>query len=327
MESLISVIVCTYNQERTIGRTLDSILMQQCHVPIEIIIGEDCSTDRTLAICQQYAQQHPDIIRLIANKHNKGLVDNYFDCLLACRGEYIADCAGDDFWVDDLKLEKEVTIMEADQSITLVHTAWRSYNEITKIATDSPSQPFPNPVTEGHDMLEAVITQTRMPVVVLCTALYRASAILQAYHANTQLFRNKQWNCEDLQIVFFLAMKGRIAYLPDVTLHYSQGQETISNSNDSRKQFLFQKQTAMLSYLLSEAYQIKGKKVDRFFQQRSFALLMHAFRLHDHTLRADAIDCAREWKVRHTLPFRLVTIITSNDFFWSLALYLRKQIR
>ena len=51
MENMISVIVCTFNQEDTISRTLDSVLCQKCHVPFEIIIGEDCSTDGTLAIC------------------------------------------------------------------------------------------------------------------------------------------------------------------------------------------------------------------------------------------------------------------------------------
>ena len=105
MEEMISVVVVTYNQAATIGRTLDSILMQQCHVPFEIVIGEDCSTDDTRAICQNYAEKHPDIIRLICNERNKGIVDNYYDCLLTCRGKYIADCAGDDFWIDTQKLE------------------------------------------------------------------------------------------------------------------------------------------------------------------------------------------------------------------------------
>ena len=54
LQDIISVIVCTYNQEDTIGRTLDSILAQKCHLPIEIVIGEDGSTDGTLAVCQQY---------------------------------------------------------------------------------------------------------------------------------------------------------------------------------------------------------------------------------------------------------------------------------
>ena len=92
MENLISVVVCTYNQEDTIARTLDSILMQQCHVPYEIIIGEDCSTDQTLSVCEAYASKFPDKIRLIANKPNKGIIDNYFDCILASNGQYIADC-------------------------------------------------------------------------------------------------------------------------------------------------------------------------------------------------------------------------------------------
>ena len=51
-DKLISVIVCTYNQQDTISRTLDSILAQRCHLPIEIVIGEDGSIDGTLAVCQ-----------------------------------------------------------------------------------------------------------------------------------------------------------------------------------------------------------------------------------------------------------------------------------
>ena len=108
MQEMISIVVLTYNQEATIGRTLDAILMQRCHLPFEIVIGEDSSTDHTRAICQEYAQKHPDTIRLFCNTQNKGIVNNYFDCLLQCRGKYIADCAGDDFWTDTEKLEKEL---------------------------------------------------------------------------------------------------------------------------------------------------------------------------------------------------------------------------
>ena len=152
MENLISVVVCTYNQEDTIARTLDSILMQQCHVPYEIIIGEDCSTDQTLSVCEAYASKFPDKIRLIANKPNKGIIDNYFDCILASNGQYIADCAGDDFWTDPLKLEKEVTILEQHPDVTLVHTDWHIYNETTGSSTPSAPKPFTAPVTPGKQM-------------------------------------------------------------------------------------------------------------------------------------------------------------------------------
>lgn len=326
-QEMISVIVVTYNQEHTIGRTLDSILRQQCHLPIEIVVGEDCSTDQTRTICQEYANRYPEQIRLFCNEHNKGLVDNYFDCLLACRGAYIADCAGDDFWVDNQKLEKEVRLMEADPTITLVHTAWRSYNEDTQTAAAPLLQPFPAPITDGKKMLEAILTQTQMPVIHLCTALYRADTILREYHADTPLFRNQGAGCEDLQIVFFMAYNGNIAYLPDVTLYYSQGSETISAPKDERKLFDFYKKATNQSYELSEKYNIHSKQTEHFFQERIYALLMHAFRAHAPELRDEALTYQRKWKVKSTWKIRLVQTLTQYKGSWRLALHLRKYLR
>ena len=116
MNNCISVVVVTYNQEQTIGRALDSILMQKCHLPIEICIGDDCSTDATQIVCERYATRFPDIIHYHRNDRNKGVIDNYYDTLLACNGQFVADCAGDDFWVDPLKLEKEVRLLEEKRS-------------------------------------------------------------------------------------------------------------------------------------------------------------------------------------------------------------------
>ena len=323
---MISVIVVTCNQEKTISRTLDSILSQKCHQQIEIVIGEDCSTDATPAICRDYANRYPQI-RLFCNTYNKGVLNNYFDCLLACQGEYIADCAGDDFWVDDQKLEKSVTLMESNPEITIVHTAWQSYNELTGMATDSPCQPFPAPLTDGKDMLSAIITQTRMPVIHLCTALYRADILLKAYHENTDLFRSQDLACEDIQVAFFLAMNGKVAYLPDVTLYYNQGDETVSFSSDDRKQFRFVQRTTNLSHTLSRIYHIENQEVKLFFRQRSFALLMHAFRAYDKQLRQEAISSLKEWGITPSPVFRVVRLVTSTPLLWRAALYLRKKLR
>lgn len=64
MTPKVSVIVLTYNQEKLIGRTLDSIIAQECDFPFEIIVGEDCSTDGTLTVCREYEARYPGIIRL-----------------------------------------------------------------------------------------------------------------------------------------------------------------------------------------------------------------------------------------------------------------------
>lgn len=322
MENMISVVVITYNQEGTISWTLDSILMQQCHVPFEIVIGEDYSTDNTRAICEHYARQHPDIIRLFCNEQNKGIVDNYFDCLLTCRGKYIADCAGDDFWTDPQKLEKEVCVMEAHDNVTMVITNWQYFDEASQKTIPSRQQHHA-PITPGRDLLKAIITQHNMSVFHLCTALYRADVFRKAYEEDTFLFRNKGFCSEDIQITFSMALHGDIAYLPDITLSYSIGQKSVSNSTDDAMQFRFvRKMTDLIHYLASK----HDIDLTDFFPNRIFALGMHAFRSHQPQLYQEALVCEKAWQVSRPLKNKILFAIMSHEWLWEIGLVVRQAV-
>lgn len=323
-EDKISVIVATYNQETTIGRTLDSIIMQQCHLPIEIVIGEDCSTDSTRAICEDYAQRYPQVVRLMPKAPNKGMIRNYYDCLLACRGKYIADCAGDDFWTDKEKLEKESRIMEKNRNVVLVHTNWSFYNEDTHKSTQNTYIPFPAPVTPGKEIIESVITQTKAPVVHTCTSLYRADVIKKCYYEAPDLFSNPDNGCEDLQLVCMLAANGDVAYLPDDTLNYSVGHPSVSCQPDERKQFRFVIRTTRLSIRLAKMFGIDTENTRKFFSAKAFALLMHAFRSHDKTLKKEAEDFMREWNIRGGIKTKAALLIMSCSITWKLMLETRR---
>lgn len=113
----ISVAVITYNQQETIAQTLDSILMQQGDFDLELVIGEDCSKDSTLAICKDYAQQYPDKVKLLSGSKNLGITANYFRTLQACTGEFIGDIAGDDYYCDDHALEKQMQYLQAHPEV------------------------------------------------------------------------------------------------------------------------------------------------------------------------------------------------------------------
>jgi glucosyltransferase len=322
-QDIISVIVTTYNQEDTIARTLDSILMQQCHLPIEIVIGEDCSTDSTLTICRQYAERHPDSILLLANEHNKGMLDNYFDCILASHGRYIADCAGDDFWTDPLKLEKEVNIMISHPDVTLVHTDWTSYDEATGRLHPSPQKPFTAPFTKGSEMLEAIITQRFVPVIHLCTSLYRRDIILRELAADPMMFRNPDFGCEDVPLSFVMAMHGVIAYLPETTVNYSQGHESVSSSVNHQKMFRFTRQVLSQSYYLSRKYDICTPHTVAYFSQRLFELGMHAFRAHSPQLYAETLQAEQDCNIRRNDKTRLLLFIMRHEVLWRAALLVR----
>ena len=109
----VSVCFITYNQERYVAKAIESVLAQRTDFAIELVIGEDCSSDRTGEICRQYRNRHPDIIRLVQRPLNVGAVGNYLRTYAMCRGTYVAFLEGDDYWVDPNKLQTQVDFLDA----------------------------------------------------------------------------------------------------------------------------------------------------------------------------------------------------------------------
>lgn len=116
----LSVTVITYNQEQFIEKTLDSILEQKLNVPFEIIIGDDCSTDRTPAILKMYEEKYPEIVKPIYRTKNLGHTGNYIETTKMARGEYIAHLDGDDLMLPT-KLQKQVDFLDKNQDCSMVH--------------------------------------------------------------------------------------------------------------------------------------------------------------------------------------------------------------
>lgn len=122
VEPLLSVRLISYNHEKFIRKALDSAIAQLTNFPIEIVIGDDFSTDSTLSICLEYQQKFPNKIRVLnrkvgdeyyVNRQRVGMMWNLIDVIKNCRGKYIAILEGDDYWIDPYKLQKQVDYMEA----------------------------------------------------------------------------------------------------------------------------------------------------------------------------------------------------------------------
>lgn len=122
MKPLVSICCITYNHEKYISEAIESFLMQEADFPIEIIIHDDASTDRTPEIIQQYEKKYPDIIKPIYQKENqfsKGKKIT-FECVFPnVIGKYVALCEGDDYWNDKNKLQKQVNFMEDNEDYSM----------------------------------------------------------------------------------------------------------------------------------------------------------------------------------------------------------------
>ncbi|WP_286741017.1 glycosyltransferase family 2 protein [Psychrobacter sp. UBA3068] len=109
----LSVCVVCYNQEKYIAECLESLVSQETNFKFEIIVGEDCSTDNTRIIVQQYVDRYPHLIRPIFYRKNVGAVENIKQVYIAAKGKYIAHIDGDDL-AFPAKLQKQFDILESN---------------------------------------------------------------------------------------------------------------------------------------------------------------------------------------------------------------------
>jgi glycosyltransferase involved in cell wall biosynthesis len=128
----VSVIVHTYNHEKFIRQTLDSILCQEVSFQYEVIVGDDASPDSTPQIIQEYQSRFPDIIKPLLHPKNLGGYgkNNTLATLAVCEGQYIAAMDGDDYWTNPLKLQKQVDFLDDNPDfVACFHNALIHYED------------------------------------------------------------------------------------------------------------------------------------------------------------------------------------------------------
>lgn len=114
-EIIVSVVMLAYNHEKYIAQAIESIVSQKTDFRFELLIGEDCSTDRTREIIRFYKKKYPAIIRMFLHKRNVGATKNVYSLNRRALGKYITLCEGDDYWCDDNRLQKDVDFLEANR--------------------------------------------------------------------------------------------------------------------------------------------------------------------------------------------------------------------
>ena len=125
----VSVIMVTYNHEKFVAQAIESVLMQETGFPVELVIGEDCSTDKTREIVQHYQQRYPNAVRTVLSTVNVGPNRNFAGVWFSCRSKYIAVVEGDDYWTNPTKLQKQVDFMDAHPECSMsFHNALISEN-------------------------------------------------------------------------------------------------------------------------------------------------------------------------------------------------------
>jgi len=165
----VSVAMITYNHEKCIAQAIESVLMQETTFPIELVIGEDYSTDNTREIVKRYAALRPDVIQPLLHERNVGMRGNGDAVLEACRGQYIACLEGDDYWTSPQKLQRQVDFLDQHPDYSICG------HRFMNVFSDHPEwPPSASPVQKESGTLRDIL---RWNYLLTCTVMYRAGLV------------------------------------------------------------------------------------------------------------------------------------------------------
>lgn len=261
---LVSIIVLTYNQQFTIAQTINSILAQECDFPIEIIIGEDASKDGTRAVCEEYVALHP-FVKLMEAESNKGILRNYFDCLMECKGRYVASCAGDDFWHNPLKLKIQTDFLDDNPDYGVVHTGMCNLDINTGEITFRPDRNPPQDWVTDDVYLRHIVDAP--------TACFRRSL---ADNINIEEWLDAGFKIEDLPMWIEFARHTKFKYIPERTVTYRIGQISASSGGDIEKRLAFLKDVSDMKLWFYDKYHpsFSRKNIENEFRHHTIRMLL-----------------------------------------------------
>ncbi|WP_418991058.1 glycosyltransferase family 2 protein [Alistipes sp.] len=224
---LVSVLMTTYNHAPYLAQAVEGVLAQQTSFVVELVLGDDCSTDGTAAICRDYEARYPERIRLVTGPHNVGWRANYRRTFDACRGRYVAYCDGDDWWTDPLKLQKQVERMEADPALGMCYTRAMNYWQ-----AEDRTEPDEEEHFTDFDRLLCRLT------ICNCTTLARRELIAR-YYDEVRPEEHPEWMTDDQPMWLWFAARSRVCCLPEITAVHRRLPVSVSHSTAYRRRIAF----------------------------------------------------------------------------------------
>ena len=135
-EIMVNVYCLVYNHEQFLRSALDGFVNQKTSFAYQVIVHDDASTDNSASIIREYEKRYPNIICGIYQTENQyskkiNILNTYIKPKVI--GKYVAICEGDDYWCDELKLQKQFDYMETHSNCSAcAHNTLEKYVERNK---------------------------------------------------------------------------------------------------------------------------------------------------------------------------------------------------
>lgn len=291
---VVTIRCVTYNHEPYIRQCLEGLVMQKTNFRFEAVVHDDASTDKTADIIREYAEKYPDIIKPIYETENQfskhdGSLRRIVNAHL--RGKYVALCEGDDYWIDPLKLQKQVEFLESHPEYVLVHTNFSCDRNGYVFHTNEM-----NKVPKIDDYSTVLLSEGNK--VVTLTALFCKDALDRTPH----LADGKGWMMGDYPFWIELSHEGKFKYLDDITANYRVLEQSASHSTQAERRLEFIENSREICFFYRDYYKMNISKevIERRFYI-SFIKTAYDYKRKDlaikyyHKARSRGVVTFKEW--------------------------------
>ncbi|MEY4703413.1 MAG: hypothetical protein RIR96_1310 [Bacteroidota bacterium] len=290
----VSVLLLSFNQADLIAAAIEGVINQKTNFSFELLISDDCSSDHSRSIIEDYHKRFPHVIKPFFQQENLGPKNNDYFLFQKSQGEYLCYCEADDFWCNENKLQMQVEFLDGHPDYGLVHgdvnflfsdsgKFIQSYNKTNNIEVKS-----------GDIYNELLLGNHYIKTMTVC---YRKKIMADHYFTDDYI-RNSNWMMIDLSQWLCIASCSKIHYLKEVLATYRLRSESMSRSKSSLKMHHFHLDIFDIRFHFMQKYQKHSEAtLARVNEMYVNMLVGDAYKLSDWKIIKKAIQFARVKKV------------------------------
>lgn len=304
---LVTIHCLTYNHEPYICQCLEGVVMQKTNFKFEAIVHDDASTDKTVEIIRRFAEKYPEIIKPIyetENQYSKGAESLSRIINEHTHGKYVAICEGDDYWIDSLKLQKQVDFLESNPDYGIVCGKAKCFIQ--------QKQKF-LPLTLGSNKVSFNEMLLNNSVCTL-TTMYRR-CLFNKYLIEIQP-NSKKWLMGDYPLWIWMAYNSKIKFFDEIFAVYRVLQESASNTSDVNRCINFQKSVKEIKIFFYDLYVRNNDIYLKNIYDNYFSYILKQSCLSGNALLLDEVKSSSKYLQSKTLKSKLIRLALNNKFFF-----------
>jgi len=298
----IDVVVLSYNHAQYIDQNIQSILSQKTNYRFNLLIADDCSSDGTRLLVKKWVEQDQRVF-LIETPRNLGSVENARNVIALCQSDYLAFCEGDDFWLNEDKLQSQMDFLQGNPGFGMVHGDVCYYHESKKKLSGSVNGSKGIEFPTGNIFREYLVNDQLF--IFTASVLVERKLFVQA--ADYDLFKSKKWLAQDLPTWLAIAQTSKVGYMDRIMAAYRLADESASRSKSAEYTHRFHQSIFDIRYHFWREYFNDNETKEKIDLMYSLALLSDIRQLRSRKLWIELWDFKRRsnfrWSAKRWFQF------------------------